>query len=687
MTISDIERNHYYPQQYLGAADFEDQQAYGRDMRRRHNLGPHSWGIITGLELVEKARESDPGFVDVYIMPGEAVDGFGREIVVLEPTLLDTAPFQIFANSQTHAIWIAYDEQALRTPISGFVSCESTDQYSRIRETFKILVSPPDPQTDGITVGGITVPNNNPSPDDPKIPLDDSVSYQELPSPTDTARWPVRLGSAFWDGPTGKFKTAGAQLLQGRSYAGLIGASVLSPTGELRLASRTTPPNAALATHVPGPAGRIDVDANMVITGNTHIWGGKLHFNDIGGADDSMPLWMQRNSPPAGGSGSDLRIHIGDQADPTTRLTIGPGTSPDKEKAVLAVRGDDKVDIASGTLRFGRDTRQMIDLWAPNDTAPAPYGIGVQASAAYFRSAGDFYWFHNGQHDDGNGKPGNQGSVLMRLDATGCLNFGSQTRQMLNLWDNNITDPGSAAYGIGVQSSTLYSRTDNDFCWFRGGVHSDNRDDPGGGTLVMKLDGTNRLTLQGSSVTVGDVQIWGGRLDLRTANGGTDTDPIHVARFQRAADQNDMRLVIGDNLDGQDRLVVGPLYFGDGQFKENFVVDNLGNLSIAGNLTVKGTKAPLDVVCGTVFLNQTSGSGRIYVPVFSRLINPSGATFMVALSDIANVSTATDARWAVSWNQGATTQIANFFSFAVDWVIGDIDGQLFNFSYVAIFLP
>ena len=49
---------------------------------------------------------------------------------------------------------------------------------------------------------------------------------------------------------------------------------------------------------------------------------------------------------------------------------------------MLAVRGDDKVDIASGTLRFGKDTRQMIDLWAPKDTAPAPYGIGVQASAA-----------------------------------------------------------------------------------------------------------------------------------------------------------------------------------------------------------------------------------------------------------------------------------------------------------------
>jgi hypothetical protein len=686
MTISDIERNHYYPQQYLGAVDFEDQQAYGRDMRRRHNLGPHSWGIIAGLELVEKPREADPGFFDVYIMPGEAVDGFGREIVVLEPTLLESAPFQIFANSQTHKIWIAYDEQPLRAPSGGYVSCESTDQYSRIRETFKILVSPPDPETDGIMVGGITVPNNNPSPDDPKIPLDGSVSYQELPSPTDSSRWPVRLGSAFWDGPTGKFKTAGAQLLQGRTYAGLIGASVLSPTGELRLASRTTTPTPALATNAPGANGRIDVDADLVVTGDTHLWAGKLYFDDAGGADDGMPLWMQRLSP-AGGSGSDLRIHIGDKPDKATRLTIGPGPSPEKAE-VLAVRADDKVDIATGKLRFGAQTRQMVDLWGTDDAKDAPYGIGVQASAAYFRSAGDFYWFHNGQHDDGNGKAGNQGSTLMRLDATGCLNFGSQTRQMLNLWDNAITDPGSAPYGIGIQAYTLYARTDADFCWFRGGAHSDNRSDAGGGALVMKLDSTSRLTLHGNSVTVGDVETWGGRFALRTANGGTDTDPIHIARFQRAADQNDMRLVIGDNLDGNDRLVVGPLYFADGQFKENFVVDNLGNVAIAGNLTVRGTAVPIDVVTGRYFLNRTNvGAGQVQIPIVSRLINPSAGYLMVALSDIGNANVATDARWAVSWNEAATFRIGNLFEFAVDWIVDDIDGELFWFTYTAVFLP
>ena len=392
-------------------------------------------------------------------------------------------------------------------------------------------------------------------------------------------------------------------------------------------------------------------------------------------------------APPGGGSGSDLRIHIGDKADATTRLTIGPGPDPDAT-SVLTVRGDDKVDIGTGTLRFGKQTRQMIDFWAPDDKTPGPYGIGVQSGAEYFRTGGDFYWFLNGQHDDGNGKPGGQGSVLMRLDASGCLNFGSTTRQLLNLWDPDITAAGSAPFGIGIQAYTLYSRTDTDFCWFRGGIHSDNRGDAGGGTVVMKLDSTNQLTLNGSSVTVGDVQIWGGKLDLRMANGSTDTDPMLITRFQRSADRNDMRLIIGDNIGGDDRLVVGPVYFADNQFKENLSSTIQGNVTIAGTLTVQNVKAPIDVFSGAYFLNQTAaGSGRVTIPLTSKLPNPSAAYLMVALSDIANVSTAVNARWAVSRNAAATTQAGNTFNFAVDWVVDDIDGELFWFTYTAFFLP
>lgn len=96
MALGDIERLHYYPRQYLGSADMEDQQAYLRDMRRRHNVAPHTWGIVVGLELEQRPRLGSPDEVDVYVKPGLAIDGFGREIVVLATYQLNTVDFAAF---------------------------------------------------------------------------------------------------------------------------------------------------------------------------------------------------------------------------------------------------------------------------------------------------------------------------------------------------------------------------------------------------------------------------------------------------------------------------------------------------------------------------------------------------------------------------------------------------------------
>jgi hypothetical protein len=72
---------------------------------------------------------------------------------------------------------------------------------------------------------------------------------------------------------------------------------------------------------------------------------------------------------------------------------------------------------------------------------------------------------------------------------TGNVSFGAQTRQMLNLW--------GSVYGVGVQSATLYSRSDGGFAWHRGGGHSDAANDPGpGGTRLMALSAGGDLALQ-----------------------------------------------------------------------------------------------------------------------------------------------------------------------------------------------
>src|SRR5204863_8883137 len=78
-------------------------------------------------------------------------------------------------------------------------------------------------------------------------------------------------------------------------------------------------------------------------------------------------------------------------------------------------------------------------------------------------------------------------------EVTGKVDFGSQTRQMLNLWGS------PTQYGIGVQSFTEYFRSDSDFAWFIHGAHSDAADDPGtGGTRQMQLDGSGNLHVRGT---------------------------------------------------------------------------------------------------------------------------------------------------------------------------------------------
>lgn len=74
--------------------------------------------------------------------------------------------------------------------------------------------------------------------------------------------------------------------------------------------------------------------------------------------------------------------------------------------------------------------------------------------------------------------------------------FGSATRQMLNLWGDD--------YGIGVQSATLYQRSDSNFSWFKGGSHSNSATTPGaGGVELMRLTSAG-LRVNGTFVSASD---------------------------------------------------------------------------------------------------------------------------------------------------------------------------------------
>ena len=120
----------------------------------------------------------------------------------------------------------------------------------------------------------------------------------------------------------------------------------------------------------------------------------------------------------------------------------------------------------------------MLDLWSTS------YGIGVQNSAFYQRTGNEFFWYKGGTHSDTFADPGAGGTQLMRLGNTGTLSvgglvtptiqlsgapgldFGSATRQMINLYDL----PGGASYAVGVQNNREYFRAGgtngSGFAWF-----------------------------------------------------------------------------------------------------------------------------------------------------------------------------------------------------------------------------
>lgn len=69
-------RVNYREGQILSAADLVDEQVTRIVRRRRHNIGHHGWGIVTGLQII---CDSVDGLV---IEPGSAIDGYGRPLAL-----------------------------------------------------------------------------------------------------------------------------------------------------------------------------------------------------------------------------------------------------------------------------------------------------------------------------------------------------------------------------------------------------------------------------------------------------------------------------------------------------------------------------------------------------------------------------------------------------------------------------
>jgi hypothetical protein len=259
---TDIERLNYYEGEFLGAADFAAEQEYHRDMRRRHNVGQHTWGIVSGLDLVEipngATTASGAPEVDIYIQPGMAVDGFGREIVALNKTQLTQDLFAPYFDSnpaappKTMYVWISYGQVMLQPPADVCTRMNQPNAFGRVQEGFALTVTPDSkgPTNDLIVVDGKAMnppvqPGSTPPPPQPGdmvLPFDDSVPYQEFSTDDSSVNWYILIGQVSWDPHNELFvQQPDAFLAVGRQYAGNVTSAILAPDNSLKIRDRFAP--------------------------------------------------------------------------------------------------------------------------------------------------------------------------------------------------------------------------------------------------------------------------------------------------------------------------------------------------------------------------------------------------------------------------------------------------------------
>ena len=139
--MPDIKRLNYFNSQFLVATDFNDEQAYHRGMRQRHNRSLHSWGVADGGLVPTKT-----GNKVVSISAGMAIDKDGREIVLLD---IQTVDFSAFVANADVYVTIRYRD--LQDPADYYTS-GGVNNYTRWTERPLVEASTSPPLTDGSVV-------------------------------------------------------------------------------------------------------------------------------------------------------------------------------------------------------------------------------------------------------------------------------------------------------------------------------------------------------------------------------------------------------------------------------------------------------------------------------------------------------------------------------------------------------
>ena len=336
MSASPATRVNYFDRQFIRLAELRDEQAYHQQLHRRHNLSHHTWGIVTGLDLVARPDGQ------IGLTPGLAVDGYGRELLLVDYHVIGRTDFDRYATSRLD-LWLEYQLDLSDDRLAP-VECGAADPRRKYRATelAQLVFTRGGARPDPLYPPGVTAEAFEPpalaTPDDPR------------------QRWPVYLGRVVMTLPASGPPTFTTDTAD-RVYVGLRGAVIDHPgnaarieighrprVDETRTVGAETVTYAAdagrdFAVFVPPAAGAgalaieptlaIEADGaqirgNTIVHGNVVLDGTALQF------PDAIP---KGQTPDTGGhpamyritadGGDELRLDVGSLDDGERKLVIG----------------------------------------------------------------------------------------------------------------------------------------------------------------------------------------------------------------------------------------------------------------------------------------------------------------------------------------------------------------------------
>jgi hypothetical protein len=406
-------RVRFFDGQYLQDQDFVDEQKFHIDRQRRHHRTLHVAGIADGLTVSKSAD----GAARVTVTPGTAIDSDGRQLVLAEAVTTELAGAQL-AN-KTLNLYLIYREQ----PADLQTQAGSRD-HSRWLENPEIKA---------------VVKGEAPGGDYPPVLLAELTldASGNITAVSDNVRQysGLRLPGPGAAASTLRADAAGLVRLQGAlSVSGNVGIGTTTPK-----AFQVTLPESSKGGNMPGAgvtiAGGDSASIELRGTGTPYIDFAK----DAATTDFHARIRLTATDKLAI---EGANVGIGTTDPGSNKLKVAGNTYLD---GTLTATGNTSIG-ASASLSFGSQVRQMINLW---DTR---YGIGVQNSTQYFRTAKNFAWYKDGVHNDAELSAGTGGSAQMVIK-DGNVGIGTDTaaQKLIVVGQNNAGKDADSGMSSGGQ--------------------------------------------------------------------------------------------------------------------------------------------------------------------------------------------------------------------------------------------